>query len=304
MAAELAHRTPEVAEKIWQAFKSAVPGQSQERELLENLASNLEKGLTGQYGGLHIECRAAGIHARPMVSATHGRCELGDLLVHVKYVSNDGTTESRTIIYQLKLTSGKSRACTINSKQLELLYRWPPFEFGDELDGTPRRYAIAPQCAEFGSYLLEPSHATEARCVGPKWKYPGMIYSHNDSRVLTSGLAPTAWWCRTAETRSINLSRQHCTDTDIGAFLGHLMLERGQPSGGANPEVQRLVDALYRLVGLEPRYPKEFDNWLHTNGHLPDAFYVVEIKVARRESDLSAARLRTPPPGRLLRSPG
>ena len=135
MAAELAHQIPQVTEKIWRAFQSAVPGQSRERELLESLTAQLGSGLTGQYGGLHLECRAAGIDARPMVDATHGRCELGDLLVHVKYVGAGGATVSRAIIYQLRLTSGRSRACTINSRQLELLYRWPPFEFGAAEDG-------------------------------------------------------------------------------------------------------------------------------------------------------------------------
>ncbi|MFH1296728.1 MAG: hypothetical protein ABIJ04_05580 [Bacteroidota bacterium] len=186
--------------------------------------------------GIIVTPRVSKIHGKPIVQSASGRCELGDLLVVIKYHRPDGLIEAKSIIYQIKLSRNNSSICDIDKTQLSLLTDWPTFSFGGS------SYNISPLSLEFGSYMLEPRNPPCGSCLPTKYRCYGIC----TDAVLVRSLGPN----------SVNISSQVYARGDANNFFSHLVFEIGE--NHINKGVNDFVEALYRYVGLSPDPPDEF----------------------------------------------
>ncbi len=254
---------------IRDAFENSIVGCSLELQFFRNLINEL----TAFFGslsisGINISCRCKEIHQKPIVRPatpkSWGSCELGDLIVVIKYHLSSGDVEAKSIIYQVKLASGTSSYCSIDQNQLALLADWPPFEFGLKANGGPKVYHITPSTVEFGSYMLE--------LRGPnRGQYLPFSRSY--------GICPYALLVRSHGPTSIDISDRIYARKDSNNFFSHLAFEIGEPH--LNKPVADLIDALYRHIGLSPDPPDEFKGYYKETNE--DGFAVIEVNVRSPE---------------------
>jgi len=259
-----------IRKEIRIAFESSIVGCSSELQFFRNLINELTKFLSNlSISGLNISCRCKEIHQKPIVRPTAPSswrsCELGDLLIVIKYQLSSGDVETKSIIYQVKLAKGTSSYCDIDQDQLTLLSDWPPFEFGLNANGGPNVYHITPITVEFGSFMLEPRGAIRGQYLPPSSSY---------------GICPYALLVRSHGPKSINISGRIYARKDSTNFFSHLAFEIGEPH--SNKPVADLVDALYRHIGLHPDPPDELEGYYkEING---DGFGIIEVNVRSPEN--------------------
>jgi len=247
---------------LYRVFESSIVGCNREIQFLENLTNNMVIFLRDlDIPGLTLSCRFNVIHQKPIVSTSSGRCELGDLLVVVKYHIPSGKYEAKVIIYQIKLTRRGSLTCDVDQAQLDLLCNWPQFSFGKASDGGPRTYSINAHTLEFGSYLLEQrSPASGSYLAGKYHCYGACPYA-----MLVHSIGPS----------SVSINHLPYTRGDVHNFFSHLILEIGEHH--FYQPVNDFVNALYRYAGLAPDPPSEFNEYCEKVED--DGFAIMEINI-------------------------
>lgn len=259
------------------AFSAAAQRSSTEVGFFRELLSSLRRDLPVKVPGLNVSCRAEEVHQRPRVRvpSRNFSCELGDLLVVVKYRLRDGTVERKSLIYQVKLSSGRSGHYQINANQLSLLSDWPSFEFG-RANGLPQRFDISPLTTEFGSYLLFPRQRAEILINGQC----GPLYCKVEQR----GVGPTARAIRLAGPSSVRADQFPTSRGEVHNFFAHLCFEVGEHHDW-NPQVRNLVDAIYRFAGWQPDPPDEFRGFYNDtkNPREEFGFAIIEFLVEPSE---------------------
>lgn len=243
-------------------FEKSILGCTTEINFIKNLVTELNQFLSNlRLHQLSIACRHQIIHKKPIVKFSNGRCELGDLIVVVKYHHPNITTEAKSIIYQVKLSQWHSPICVIDHTQLNLLSNWPQFSFGRSASGSQQNYQLDPKSFEFGSFLLEP------RDPSPKSYIPG--------RNRNYGICPQAMLIKRLGKTNIDINVLPYSRGDALNFFSHLAFEIGEHHN--NSQVKDFVAALYRHVGLKPDPPDEFDGYWIESGE--DGFAILEINV-------------------------
>lgn len=252
--------TQHIRPVLTQAFGTSILSSSSEVIFFRNLINQLSTSVSSLgHLGLNVWCRYAEIHQKPIVRFKRKRCELGDLLVVVKYHLSNGATEVKSIIYQIKLSQSNSTLCKIDQVQLELLCDWTTFTFGRKATGY-NTFSIKPKTLEFGSFMLEPRSPT-----------PGQ-----NLKFGCYGTCPYAELVRNHGGLSVDLSTLPYTRGDASNFFSHIAFEIGEHH--QNRAVKRLVDTLYRYVGLSPDPPREFEDFSKVVED--DGFAIIEINLA------------------------
>jgi hypothetical protein len=247
---------------IRDAFEKSIAGCNKEVIFIKNLTTELNGFFSKtNIPGLSIKVRTKAIHQRPIVSMNKGqKCELGDLLVVIKYNLPSGIIEAKSIIYQVKLTSTHSSSCFIDQTQLNLLCNWTIFHFGKNNAGGSNIFNISPTTLEFGSFMLEQRNPALKQYLPCR---------HNK----TYGLSPCALMVDSLGPKQIDLNNCIYTRTDINNFFSHVVFEIGE--NHSNQTVKNLVDALYRYIGLAPDPCDEFVDFCSENDD--DGFGLLEI---------------------------
>jgi hypothetical protein len=216
------------------------------------------------------------IHHRPIVAMSPKKsCELGDMLIVVKYHLLDYTTEAKSIIYQVKLAD-RGTSCKIDPVQLDLLAHWPDFAFGRRADGGPRTYSVHPVTPEFGSFMLEPrgeegDDLWEVVMGCPLGMSRGLLWA----RRKPYGLCPTAWQILDDGPARVDISSLPHVQGDVDSVLSQIAFLSGEHH--SNASVKQFIDALYRYVGLDLDPPEEFQK--HPEDSDERGFAIFEISV-------------------------
>ena len=198
-----------IRSQLYDVFESSIVGCRGEIRFIRNLLRNLQGTLASlRIEGLFISSRFEEIHQKPIVTSPIGRCELGDLLVVIKYHCAPGVFEAKSIIYQVKLANGSSSSCSIDQTQMNLLCDWPVFSFGKLANGGPRNYHVSPTTLEFGSFMLEPRNPLPRAYMSGKYR----CYGCCPNARLVREIGPS-----TVNIRSIPYSRG-----DAQNFFSHL----------------------------------------------------------------------------------
>lgn len=247
--------------EVHQSFENAVVGNTREVDFLRVLIKEMSARCGNMtIPGATITSRFAEIHQKPIVETPNYRCELGDLLVVVKYRLLDHTTESKSILYQVKLSDTTRTKYKIDQNQLDLLTNWPEFAFGRAIHGPKNKFRIAPNTAEFGSYLLAPRNPEKGQTLAWEADIPAVLGIGTGSLPPTYGVCPTALQCQALGPRSVKVDEKMLDVlADVDAFLSHLCFQIGESH--TNVGVKNLISALYRYADLEPDPPHEFDDF-------------------------------------------
>lgn len=251
---------------LYSAFDASLVGCTNELQFLRSLIKEITRFLAGlSIPGVQLGARLQEIHQKPIViyGPDKKQCELGDLLVVVKYYDSLGSFEAKSIIYQIKLAKKNTTRCDIIPKQLDLLCDWPSFSFGKASSGGPQSYTINPVTLEFGSFLLE----QRAPQSGNYLQFKHRCY----------GVGPHARLVRQIGPYSIDITQPIYARGDANNFFSHLVFEIGEHH--SNQPVRDLIEALYRYAGLSPDPPCEFDGYSSEEGD--GGFAVLEISVKR-----------------------
>jgi len=264
---------PDIRNSLAAAFETSIVGVGSEVTFFRNLLSRIKTNLeTLHLPDVSFTCRLVETHQKPRVAVTHPRifsCELADLLIVIKYRIGPEIVEKASQLYQVKLCKWNSEECTIDQNQLELLSDWPPFEFGRLAQGGVRQYRIRPKTLEFGSYML--------MLRSPLPRHYVKCQSHF-CNFQSYGVSPHALAVRRLGPSSVNISTFPFALSSSDAFFNHLALERGEHNS-LNPEINDLVAALYRHLGLDPDPPGEFDGFLGKPLEDEPGFAILEIAV-------------------------
>jgi len=238
------------------AFEVSILGCQKELQFLNNLLSQIGTYLNSlSIPGVQFSVRQKLIHQKPLVNTQNGRCEIGDLLIIVKYHQPTGAVETKSIIYQVKLCRSGTHVCNISQPQLNLLCEWPQFSFGSAT------YNVTPQFLEFGSYMLEPRNAA-----------PGNYLPH---KYQCYGISPDAPLVRAFGPAAVNITSLVYARGDANNFFSHLIFEIGEHHN--NQTVKNLIDALYRYMGWLPDPPNEFkEDYIE---YKDDGFGIIEVNV-------------------------
>jgi hypothetical protein len=272
MATTLRHWWPKLYVETILAFQSAAVGTTQEVKFFRKLLQEFRTRFANfSADGLQITSRVAEVHRKPIVQTGQFRCELADLLVTVKFRLGGSITERKSILYQVKMCKANTLTATIDQNQLTLLTDWPQFQFGRLANGKSAVFNIEPHTTEFGSYLIAQR--------GPKDKgwlrtipFPWFCYP-------SYGLAPSALTVKREGPNGFNCESIPEPCSDVCNIVRQLVFEIGEPHA-FNAEVQRLVDSLYRYVGLSSDPPNEFDKYTRETGEDEIGFAVVEFVVS------------------------
>jgi len=229
----------------------------QEPEYVKLLAKNLDlyfNRLT--IPGCSITATSRSIHLRPIVTLESGeRCELGDLLIVIKYILGQHLLRQKAIIYQVKLSQNWSFA--IDATQLYLLSEWPTFSFGKS-GNNPQSYSLNPSTKEFGSYMF---------CL----RRPKQIPTHFQSRKFPylpfcfQGVAADALEVARAQRKTIRTDLLRYRD-DVVVNLFRLLAWRIGELVKDKPDIDKLISALYRYIGLTKDPPEEFNGYYDDKG--------------------------------------
>jgi hypothetical protein len=254
--------------KLYTVFEESILSSDGEVQFIQSLVKKLDASLESlRINGLEISCRSKVIHQRPIVIYSDSKCELGDLLVVVKYHLSSGEIETKSIIYQVKLSRKNSLNCTIDEKQLKLLSKWPEFSFGR----AENKFNIRPHTLELGSFMLEPRN--------PK---SGCYLSNNRNHCY--GITPYALLVHDIGPRTVNINSFPYTRGDVHNFFSHIVFEIGEHH--QNKNVKRLIDALYRYAELAPDPPDEFKGY--SKKSKKDGFAIIEINIKKDENIASS----------------
>lgn len=255
ISAQLSLHSQTLKSKLSQAFENATVGCAKEILFLDKLITELERSFNGlSLPGIDsLTRKTLKIHQKPIVTFPSGRCELGDLLVVIKYHGLNGELETKSIIYQVKMASGKSTDCKIDQTQLGLLCDWPSFVFG----GTP--YTLNPRSWKFGSFMLEPRNS------------PKGIFLPRNAHYY--GICPSARLVRKGGPLKIDIQKPFYAIADVENYYRHMIFKIGEHH--SNKPVADLVDALYRYVGMLPDPPDEFAGFHEYSEE--DSFAVFEL---------------------------
>lgn len=258
--------SPAIAPAINQAFDNSIVGCTSEVAFLRSLIREATQALGGlSIPGVSITSQFAEIHQKPIVTYdSNKRCELGDLLVVIKYIGSDGSFEAKSIIYQIKLAGSGTTKCHIDRKQLDLLCDWPSFSFGTAAPGGPRTYTVTPTTLEFGSFMLEQRNPPSGGYL--TW------------RPHCYGVCPHAMLTRSLGPGTVDIGRPFYARGDAHNLFSHLAFEIGEHH--SNQQVKDLVEALYRCVGLSPDPPAEFGDYLIESED--DSFAVLEVRLEQK----------------------
>ena len=224
--------------------------------------------------GLQCKCDAISVHQKPQVwfndsSASRVRCELGDILLVVKYVVGPGQFEAKSVIYQAKMTDTKHPTkCKINQRQLELLRDWPAFELGRNSQGQAVPYVLNPTTTEFGSYMLMRRRPNIGEYVS--------LYRQD------YGVAPNALQVSTAGPNTVDITTIPHTLLVKSALFNQVAFIHGEPHVGYG--IQRLINTIYRYVGWKPDPPDEFMGYIGNNSEGEGAFLVVQVTIGLEEA--------------------
>lgn len=122
LSTALRRRSTSIFQRVSRAFETAVVGCTREIDFLRIFPAELDRFLSGFFvPNAILACRVSKIHQKPIVSWDTGRCELGDLLIVVKYHLLGGIVETKSVIYQVKLTRRGTMGFDIDLTQLQLL---------------------------------------------------------------------------------------------------------------------------------------------------------------------------------------
>ncbi|MEW6667915.1 MAG: hypothetical protein AB1512_22115 [Thermodesulfobacteriota bacterium] len=270
--------------ELSQAFAVATVGTQLERDFLDKLAPALKQAfddLDNLIPEARFSCRTEVVHSRPKGTMASGKsCELGDLLVAVKYRLLDHTFETKSILYQVKLADGDTQQCRIDQVQLGLLKDWPPVSFGKRGDGGPRTYVVKPNTTEFGSYMLEPRGAPEARLT---WELdiPLSLGPASGLWDRTYGLCPTAFQCFQEGPKSVSLKKLPHVFPYVDSMISHLIFATGEHH--INSSVAQFVAAIYRYLRVAPDPPEEFPGERVESKE--DGFALIEVSVDEQSPD-------------------
>lgn len=265
IAATIRDQYQPIRKHVHDAFKQAVLGAPTERHFLAQIGPALTKRLSGAfYAGLLFTVRSANIDRKPQVRTDSYACELGDLLVTVKYLTPNAPTEKKSLIYQVKMAGKSSGKCKIDRNQLDLLTNWPTFNFGKMGSGY-RTFDLHPNTLEFGSFMLEPRSAQSGQTL---------------NRVHPNyGIALPAVLIDESGQRNIPLDIPLYARGDGQNMFSHIAFEIGEHHNISRP-IDDLVESVYRYVGLQPDPPDEFDGFMGNNG----GYTVVEVTVGPEEA--------------------
>lgn len=269
-----------ISVRVFRAFEESIVGCQREVPYFRRLVRLLDRELSSlQLPNIRFSTRIAEVHQKPIVQTSAFRCELGDLLIVVKYHPLDSAPEARSVIYQVKMADKGGDSCKIDQKQLNLLTEWPRFEFGKSKDGGPQAFTITPRSLEFGSYLLAPRGAVKSAYLAP-WELDVPLEFGTESGYWSRGygLGPTSLECYFEGPDRVTLSKRSHLICDVDAILGQLIFARGE--NHQTPEVKNLIDALYRFVGLSPDPPNEFLGYYTDDTEA--AFVVLEFNVEQK----------------------
>ena len=254
-----------IRKELKNIFESAIIGTSNELNFINKLVKEFENNYALlSPNGYKLNINSAIIHHKPIVSYIFNgniiRCELGDMLVTIKYHLSSGAIETKSIIYQIKLAKGDSDKCIIDNDQLVLMSYWPSLYFGKKSDGGQKEYRVFPITLEFGSYMLE--------LRSPK--------SENRLKYYKSyGTCPYAIQIMTYGPKEIYLNKGMYCRCDYSNIFSQLAFDIGESH--INTGICNLVEALYRYIGMAPDPPHEFDEY--SNVIDGDGFSVMEINV-------------------------
>jgi hypothetical protein len=268
---------PEIYSDVWNVFKNSAVATGTEvaffRKLLTGMAASFT---TFSRPGVNVTCRYHEVHQKPRVKvpSRHFECELGDLLVVVKYRLPNGTFEAKSILYQVKMCKRGQRTADIDQNQLTLLTEWPEFYFGKTASGSPQSFRLSPYEVEFGSYLIAQRNPAENDYLIPYLVLPpiqwwcGAVY----------GIAPTALRVQLDGPTKIDLDRVVEPCADVCMMVRHMMFESGEHHHH-NESVRNFVDALYRYIGWAPDPPDEFEGFFRETNNEGIGFGVLELTV-------------------------
>lgn len=257
IATTLRNNSSQIKMALQKVFEASILKSQTETVFLHLLFDGISRVFESQpVQGIQFSTRCAIIHKKPIVASNYGRCELGDLLVVVKYHPSPRTVEAKSIIYQTKLTRRQTTICDIDRTQLRLLSEWPQFSFGKST------YHLQPVTLEFGSYMLEKRNPVRGVFLTGRFDCYGIC---PDARLLR----------RIATNSKVDIKSYMYARGDHSNFFSHLAFEIGEPH--SNTSVCNMVEALYRYVGLSPDPPDEFEGF-YTDAS-EDGFGVLELSV-------------------------
>lgn len=290
----------------WQALSTAATEVHYVRAFAERVENAWGSTVWGSgTRRLQVRTRVRSIHGRAIVEiiADGSRCELGDLLLVVKYTKGATVLGQKVVVFQAKL--GRS-GWDINPIQHRLLSEWPPFRFGNtQRHAGPHQFHLRPREREFGSYLLarrtsgmDPLPQGYPGCYDycplsllPDWRILVAVTSSNlmpGTPVVfqTHAHCPYPWVpvaiaCdapavprfRTLHPQYLRYGR--CLISELFDVLTWRRGEWVEPGS----TMHDFVSALYRLVGLQEDPPGEFEGYHQEEG----GFTILEITVASPE---------------------
>jgi hypothetical protein len=258
-------------------FEDSIVGQRSEVRFFDDLLSQMKRVFdTIRLAGLNLTCRIARTHQKPKVAVedpSSFQCELADLLVVVKYQIEPGVVERKSLFYQVKLCEGDTSKCKIDPNQLELLTSWPRFTFGRKGSGFTS-YSLRPKTLELGSYMLmlrAPASGNFIRCRN----YFCNLHAY--------GISPCATDVKKEGPLSVDIASFPYAKNAPEVFFSHIAFEIGEPHE-FDPELDGLVGALYRHLGIEEDPPGEFDGFTReVNPEEEPGFALIELTVKRDE---------------------
>jgi hypothetical protein len=265
-------------------FENSIVGQRSEVRFFDDLSDNMKRVFDRiRLAGLNLTCRVARTHQKPRVAVddpVRFRCELADLLVVVKYLIEPGVVERKSLFYQVKLCEDDTSKCKVDPNQLELLTSWPRFRFGRQGAGFTS-YEIRPKTLELGSYMLMlrgPASGTFIPCRGH------FCYQR------AYGISPCATDVRKEGPLTVDIASFPYAKNAPEVFFSHIAFEIGEPHE-FDPELDALVSALYRHLGIEPDPPGEFDGFTReVNPEEEPGFALIELTLKRDEGFFDEAR--------------
>jgi hypothetical protein len=217
IANEIRRKASQIRPAIQSAFEKAIVGVGNEVQFIKKLSVELQSAFQQLADQSYpFSCRISQIHQKPIVRIinTGSRCELGDILVVVKYHLPGGVREKHSILHQVKMAAKDSTQCAIDQTQLQLLSNWPKFEFGRKAAGGPIQYSVQPVGLEFGSYMLEPRNVNLGD-YAVKWSN-------------SYGVVPTAHLVRSEGPNTVDLKKLPYTRADAQGIFSLLAFEVGE----------------------------------------------------------------------------
>jgi hypothetical protein len=199
----------------------------------------------------------------PAFSSNKVGREIGDLLLVYKHLRNGRLVGHRASIIQTKYTSGTSRSWSIDSGQYCLMNHWPPFKLVRPAKFS-NVYVIKPRTRSWAIYGFIGPDAIEypvyfsAQRILEVYPMPASAhFSFNLSRM------PSIW------VYSVGL-----LSLFFQSFLGENLL--------GNLGIKSFVDDLYKIAGLLPDPPGEFE-WNDQRSDEIRSFGIIEFTVAEEK---------------------